>query len=51
MSNHNNRPILSKGEEYIVRHELGKSFPGTDKRPTFDEARAKLSGQLDNSKH
>lgn len=46
MMNNNKRPILAKGEEYIVPHKLDNGMPKTDKRPSFEEARYKLSNQV-----
>ncbi|OJU11627.1 MAG: hypothetical protein BGN88_02680 [Clostridiales bacterium 43-6] len=46
MNNNKKRPILAKGEEYIIPHDLGKSFPTKDKRPTFDEARLRLGNNI-----
>lgn len=40
------RPILAKGEEYIIPHKLKKNIDKQDKRPTFDEARHRLSGEI-----
>ena len=40
------RPILAKGEEYIVPHKHDNGFPKGDKRLSFEEARYKLSNQV-----
>ncbi len=42
----NKRPILAKGEEYIVPHKLGNGPPKSDNRPSFDEARYRLCNQV-----
>ena len=44
--NGNKRPILVKGEEYILPHKLGNNVPPKDKRPTFEEARLRLHTQV-----
>ncbi|SUY47662.1 Subtilase family [Clostridium putrefaciens] len=40
------RPILAKGEEYIVPHKHDNGFSKGDKRLSFEEARYKLSNQV-----
>lgn len=49
MSNNEKRPILAKGEEYIVPYKLEGGMPKDDKRPSFDEARYRLSHEVKNA--
>jgi hypothetical protein len=49
MMNDKKRPIIAKGEEYIVPHEHRNAPPKTDKRPSFEEARYRLSNQIINA--
>lgn len=49
MSSNEKRPILAKGEEYIVPYKLENGMPKTDKRPSFDEARYRISSEIKNA--
>jgi len=46
MDNQERRPILAKGEEYIVPYKYKNSPPKKDTRPSFDEARVRLSSEV-----
>lgn len=43
------RPIIAKGEEYIVPYEHTNGLPKNDRRPSFEEARYRLSNQIKNA--
>lgn len=40
------RPILAKGEEYIVPYKFSNNPPKRDTRPSFDEARYRLCDEV-----
>lgn len=40
------RPILARGEEYITPHKRDRGMEKKDTRPTFDEARYRLSSEI-----
>ncbi|MBZ6007283.1 S8 family peptidase [Paraclostridium bifermentans] len=48
MKNDKRRPLLIRGEEYITPYKKDNKIPKKDTRPSFDDARTRISNEINN---